>query len=429
MQQLLGTEAGDLLKALHAPAPVSIRLNPVKHAGMEAECVPWCGQGRYLGERPVFTLDPLLHAGAYYVQEASSMLVQQAYRACCGLPADPVVLDLCAAPGGKTTHLAALLPERALLIGNEPVRSRIPALSENLWKWGRPNTVITAAAPGQFLPMGAFCDLILVDAPCSGEGMFRKDPQARAQWGANLVRTCAARQQNILDSAWALLKPGGYLIYSTCTWEMAENEGQVERLQGHGADPVPIPVEQDWGVVATPVGLRCYPHRLRGEGFFISLLRKPMPDNRPETAQAAGKDGPDLPPELVPWFREPDDQCAIAHSALLHVVNKRWHQVVHGLGATVPLVAPGIPVALRKGEAWFPHPALALNGLLRHAAFTRLDLDLDHARRYLQGEAIQATGAMGTALVRYNALGLGWAHGAGNRWNNLWHPAWRIRMR
>lgn len=424
---LLGEQADELLAALHGPSPVSIRLNPRKLRPREGEPVPWCTWGRYLPQRPVFTLDPLLHAGAYYVQEASSMLLEQAYIACTGLPEQAVVLDLCAAPGGKSTHLAALLPDQALLISNEPVATRVPALSENLWKWGRPDTVITSAPPEHFRPMGAWCDLVLVDAPCSGEGMFRKDPHARAQWGPNLVQTCAARQHTILDAAWTLVKPGGYLIYSTCTWETSENEDQVARLVRMGAIPVPVPAPEQWGVVASGPGLRCYPHRLHGEGFFIAVVQKPADG----TAEGHGLrvEAALVPTEIAAWLRDPQQLWGTAHEGVFHAAHRRWSGLIQQLLSVVKTIAPGVPVAQQKGKAWSPHPALALNGILEETSHQVLDLDRPMALRYLRGEAIPATAAQGTARVRFDGLGVGWVHGAGNRWNNQWPAAWRIRMR
>ena len=430
VRESLGEDADLLLEALKSPAPVSIRLNPLKQALIEGVSVPWCPQGRYLEERPIFTLDPLLHAGAYYVQEASSMLLEQAFRACTALPADAVALDLCAAPGGKTTHLAALLPEEAVLIANEPVRARQTALTENLWKWGRPDTIITGSLPEAFQPLGPFCDLVLVDAPCSGEGMFRKDPFAREQWSEQLVETCAVRQHGIVDAAWAALRPGGYLIYSTCTWEAREDEEQVDRMVQRGGEVIPVPVDPAWGVLSTERGQRCYPHRLRGEGFFIAVLRKPAATSGRDPFRPDNEHRITAPTDpIMSWLRRPDRYLLIEHDEAQHAISTRWAELAEALAATVRMIAPGIPVARRKGEAWAPHPALALNMLLDQRAFPALDLDRKQAIQYLQGEALPAIEAKGTSLMCYQGLGLGWANGAGARWNNGWPAPWRIRMR
>ncbi|MCB0764347.1 MAG: RsmB/NOP family class I SAM-dependent RNA methyltransferase, partial [Flavobacteriales bacterium] len=222
----------DFMRAMGEPPPTSIRLNPDKpfHMGQEAEVVAWCTHGRYLPERPAFTFDPLLHAGAYYVQEASSMFLERAVHAIGPWRDRTLALDMCASPGGKSTHLRSLLPKDALLVANEVEPSRRQALQENLWKWGGWNVVITGAPPAAFLDLGELFDLVLVDAPCSGEGMFRKDPFAREQWNPSLVDRCERVQREILPHAWELVTPGGHLIYSTCTWEERENEDRIASL-------------------------------------------------------------------------------------------------------------------------------------------------------------------------------------------------------
>ncbi len=425
--ELLGEEAGTLLHELQQPAPVSIRGNPLKPVPLAGVSVPWCSQGRYLDQRPVFTLDPLFHAGAYYVQEAASMLVEQALQAVGLLPVEAMVLDLCAAPGGKSTHLASLIPEGALLVANELIQARQAPLLENLWKWGRSNVVATGANPEAFAALGPVFDLILVDAPCSGEGMFRKDPHARAQWGPNLVAGCALRQQKILDAAWAALKPGGHLIYSTCTWETCENEQQVQRLAALGAQVVPLPVNPAWGVETGEFGLRCWPHRVCGEGFFIALLRKHGSLDTHARHTAAPENG--LDSAMQNWIRQPKQWAAMPQEDVVHAIGMQWAGVVNQLRAALPVVAPGIPIALRKGATWIPHPAWALNVCLENQAFQRLELDREQILRYLRGEALPAHAAQGTMLVSYQGLPMGWANGTGNRYNNRWPAPWRIRMR
>jgi 16S rRNA C967 or C1407 C5-methylase (RsmB/RsmF family)/NOL1/NOP2/fmu family ribosome biogenesis protein len=423
---LLGTETGALLKTLDGPSPTSIRLDPWKPSPSGGAVVPWCSNGRYLEERPIFTLDPLLHAGAYYVQEASSMLLEQAVNACGPLAPDTVALDLCAAPGGKSTHLATLLPREALLVCNEPVRARQAVLMENLWKWGRPDTVITGSLPEAFAPLGAAFDLIVVDAPCSGEGMFRKDPFARAQWSDALVEQCAVLQAGIIDSAWKLLKPSGHLIYCTCTWEPRENEHHIERLIHQGAEHLPIPFDPAWGMVDSGPGLRCYPHRVKGEGLFIAALRKPGQREQDvhRIAQHGSLEGP-----FTTWVKEPERQHFSEHDGLVHALSSRWTDHVKRTGNAVRMLAPGIPVAQRKGKEWAPHAALALNTSLDRTAFPEMDLGLDAALRFLRGESLPAHNGGGRVLMTFRGMPLGWGSGAGNRWNNGWPSNWRIRMR
>ena len=229
--------------------------------------VKWCEQGRYLSERPKFTYDPLFHAGAYYVQEASSMFVWQALSQL--VEQDALVLDLCAAPGGKSTAIAQYLSENGFLVSNEYVPQRAHVLVENITKWGAPNCVVTNNAPRHFEKLKTRFDAILVDAPCSGEGMFRKDERAREEWSPANVDMCVERQREILESAWKVLKPGGVLIYSTCTFNSHENEEQVQWLIDEmEAEYLPLKIEDDWMITETERGYRFLPHKTRGETYL-----------------------------------------------------------------------------------------------------------------------------------------------------------------
>ena len=230
MQQLLGNESETFFQALVSESPTSIRLNPEKTVNTDlpfsellSRQVPWCSNGYYLKERPSFTSDPLLHGGAYYVQEASSMFLQVVLQQ---ITEDtPLrVLDLCAAPGGKSTLLANNLPKDSLLVSNEVIKSRASILKENIIKWGYDHIVVTNSDPNRFTGMKGAFDMILVDAPCSGEGMFRKDEKAITEWSENNLRLCEERQKRILSDVWDALAPGGYLVYSTCTYNPGENE-------------------------------------------------------------------------------------------------------------------------------------------------------------------------------------------------------------
>lgn len=427
----LGSEADRLLEALAEESPVSIRYNPLKPVPHEGEPIPWCTTGRYLRQRPVFTLDPAFHAGAYYVQEASSMLVEQAFRATCLAGEDILAIDLCAAPGGKSTHLATLLSPGSLLIANEPAKARQAALLENLRKQGSANVVVTGDIPGRFRPvLAGRCDLVLVDAPCSGEGMFRKEPHARRQWSERLVASCARTQADIVDEAWELLAPGGHLVYSTCTWERAENEEQVGRLVERGAEHIPLPLDPAWGIVAGDTGYRCYPHRLRGEGLFIALVRKPGDRGKAGTVN----DPETVPPFAAPWIDPYIPVRTFDMGGELYAVPAAWSALVQRLTATMHVLSPGVAVAERRGERWRPHAALALNRLCRADAFRTVDVDRNGALAYLRGETsplrtTQVQGPEDVLLVRSLGLALGWAFAAGARWNNGWPASWRIRMR
>lgn len=406
-----GPEAEQLLAALDTASPISIRLNPGKAGGPEGLPVPWCATGRYLSERPVFTLDPLFHAGCYYVQEASSMLLEQAFLAS-GLAGKTIAaVDLCAAPGGKSTHLATLLSPTSLLVSNEVDRRRQKALLENLWKWGREGHVITGDTPERFAGLGPLFDLVVVDAPCSGEGMMRKDPFARQQWSPALVKQCANTQRDILRHAWDMLKPGGVLIYSTCTWAEEEDDGSLARLVNEEkAEPIVLPALAETGLHRTNFGLLALPHLVSGEGFFIGAIRKPGVRSEPVSTSAGMEE--------------------IVHADTLHHVPSAWASTVRLLANGLRVLSAGTPISSAGPDGGpLPHAASAyLNKPL--VGVEDLEVDLPQALTFLRGEVLRDGAPSGQyRRITHQGFGLGFVRGAGNRWNNLLPAEWRIRMR
>ena len=291
---LMGDEEyQELSVALEQEPPASVRLNS-KFPGLAA-CssisgrIPWAAEGYYLNQRLTFTFDPLFHAGCYYVQEASSMFVEQVLRRYVTTPVK--MLDLCAAPGGKSTHARSVLPEGSLLVANEVIRNRSQILAENLTKWGYADVVVTNNDPSDFSRIGSFFDVILTDVPCSGEGMFRKDPGAIEEWSPENVEICWQRQRRIITDIWPCLKPGGILIYSTCTYNTREDEENITWIrQEFGAEPLPLAVPAEWNItgsllvgVDAPV-YRFLPHRdFREKVSFLAALRKPEEDREADT--------------------------------------------------------------------------------------------------------------------------------------------------
>ncbi len=264
----------------------SIRINPAKtfppneHFNI-LEKVPWSTNGYYLKERPSFTLDPLFHAGAYYVQEASSMFLEEVVKQKCDLTKPLRVLDLCAAPGGKSTLLQSIISEESLLVSNEVIKARVNILAENITKWGAANVIVTNNDAKDFQRLPDFFDVIVVDAPCSGSGLFRKDNNAINEWSAGSVEMCSLRQQRILTDVLPSLKPGGILIYSTCSYSESENEQIEDILVAElGMENLAINITGFEGIVETVSekkqckGYRFYPDKIRGEGFFIAAFKK-----------------------------------------------------------------------------------------------------------------------------------------------------------
>lgn len=442
MRTLLGTtEAEALCSALCESAPcVSIRHNLAKGEAIffEEETVPWCATGAYLPERPAFTFDPRLHAGAYYVQEASSMFIEQAYRSLSAHLVPQRLLDLCAAPGGKSTLWRSLLPDGALLVANEPIRTRANILAENLAKWGHPDVVVTNAYAEHFASLTDFFDVVAADVPCSGEGMMRKDEGARAEWSRANVLNCAQRQRDIVATIWGTLRTGGFLVYSTCTFNREENEDNVRYIcEELGAECIPIDIDKSWGIMGdcTGQGLPVYhfmPHRTRGEGIFLALLRK----TAPTTASSKNKKNKErnkhqsTPRELEKWLQQSEaftllrtnpEHIAAVRSTLLPDVQR----IINA----IPLLSVGIAMAEEKGRKLIPQQGLALSTQLSPTAFARIEVDRSTALAYLRREAIvlPPESPRGYVLVTYENLPLGFVNNLGTRANNLYPQEWRIR--
>ena len=439
MQHQLADEFPAFEAALGQQPPVSIRLNPRKPAIDTAglEPVPWCSAGFYLPERPVFTLDPLFQAGAYYVQEASSMLLAEAMRQTTNLGRPLRILDLCAAPGGKTTLLASLLLPDSMLIANEVIRTRVPILRENVEKWGYPNVVISNHDPEDFAGLAGFFDVVVVDAPCSGEGLFRKDAGAMHQWSEENVQTCSARQKRILAAAAPLLDEKGILIYCTCTYNDAENVENVQFLAENGFRNRLLNLPPEWNIVekeiGTAVGYQCFPHRVRGEGFFISVFQKTGFAPALKTDSRPFRDWRPLRPrettEVRNWLANPDQfsywtkpnldvvAVPVALEKALYLVN----DVLRHKGF-------GLELGIFKGTDFVPAHALALSTALA-PGLPGVELSRENALRYFKKENLVLDESVrGWLLARYKGLPLGWMKGVGNRVNNYLPKDWRIRM-
>lgn len=430
--------AGPLLTPLvldalfNSPPTISIRLNPSKPLSKEVssianeaidnnEQVPWCPHGFYLGQRPDFTEDPALHAGAYYVQEPSSMFLQLLEpllknKAC-------NILDLCAAPGGKSTHLLSMIPPGSSFMANEVIKSRVAPLRENILKWGYHNAKVvsfdTREICSHTIGTGNYFDFILVDAPCSGEGMFRKDPSAVKEWSAQNVEISAARQKRILSDIWPALVPGGYLAYTTCTFNVYENDQNVEwmcstlgaevvdlspllyslYMDSTSTQPVPtasnsfaikvMEILEKWGIVPAPCGgYRFFPGIAKGEGLFFSLLRKP--DEFPESQARVRFDKGNG--EAFPGRDKSHKSKASGH----------------------------------KSQLPAPEAALSLQPADNYPTF---ELSLEQARQYLRCQSITLPpgSPLGMLKLTYGNLPLGYGKNIGTRLNNQYPKNWRIR--
>lgn len=390
----------NFLQAFSAAPPVSIRYNPWKYDGetifANAVPVPWCKHAFWLKSRPDFTLDPLFHAGVYYVQEAGSLFLDYVLRQFISEPV--LALDLCAAPGGKSTLMRAALPQGSMLVSNEPDRRRSNILLENMLKQGHPDVLVTHNYAHDFAQTNWTFDLILADVPCSGEGLFRKDNDAVSEWSLQNVHFCQQRQRRILQDIWGCLRKGGVLIYSTCTFNTHENEENVRFIMEElDAEILPISVKPEWKICGSllegwnyPV-YRFIPGITQSEGLFMAVLRKKSKNS--------------------------------AHAIL--PASARKHAKAHRL---IHLLSDGNPLAEQKGKELIPTAAQALS-LNYPRNYPQAELTLEQARKYLHREsfALPTSTPKGFVMVTYKTHPLGFMKNLGERANNLYPKNWAIR--
>ena len=483
-----------LAETLETTRPeVSVRLNPRK-AGRQTPMaatadsrVDWWDGGIYLGQRPRFTADPALHQGRYYVQDASSMVTSAIARhisaiiakenaaACDAAEAGgdgqlPLLwLDACAAPGGKTTAALDGLPDGSLVVANEYDYSRAEILKENVAKWGGTPTVITRGDTAQFRRLGGFFDVIAVDAPCSGEGMMRKDLTAREQWTPSLVVECAARQREILGNLWETLRPGGFLVYSTCTFNTAEDELMADWLRReHGAIPVDTGIIESVNAGASSTGearniidreieipgveplhsLRFIPGRARGEGLYMTVMRKPgnlipaaIALSGKDSRQKKGKQKKQAPDrqavsrqtlDLCRGWLQPTLADAYAVSATddgVRAFPRLWQPLLPAMLRDLQVISAGTEMAVVKGRDIIPTQQFALSLILSPSAFPAVEVGSGEAVDYLAREAVTLPEGTprGVVMLTYDGWPLGFVKNLGNRTNSLYPKEWRIR--
>jgi len=418
-------------------SPTSIRINPFKSAKIKTdEQVPWCPEGYYLDTRPSFTFDPLFHAGCYYVQEASSMFIGHILKFI-KPDGEPVrILDLCAAPGGKSTLINSAMNPNDLLVANEIIKTRVPVLGDNLSRWGTANTIVTNNDPKDFTRLKSFFDIILVDAPCSGSGMFRKDPAAMNEWSDANVELCHQRQERILADIYPCLKEGGHLIYSTCSYSHQENEDILDWLcDTFELESLQIPIYKEWGIVETQSitqkawGYRFYPGQVKGEGLFAACLRKTGDSG--ELLGFKNKEQQKLVAKEIDlikgyinnltefyYFKANDDWMAIyrQHIESLNILQRNLY-----------IKKSGVRIGKLAGKDLIPDHELALSIIINKDAVLQTELDKDQAIQYLRRENIDITTAdKGWSLMNFEGQPLGWAKLLPNRINNYYPKEIRI---
>lgn len=422
--------------AAHQKTPVtSVRINPYKDIGLfkENEKVPWCSGGVYLPERPIFTLDPAYHAGAYYVQEASSMFLSHMLKAVLPEKQSIRVLDLCGAPGGKSTLIASLLQKNDLLVSNEVIRSRASVLEENMTRWGYMNTWVTSNDPRDFGKLPGYFDVIVVDAPCSGSGLWRKDERALDEWSEANVNLCSERQQRILADIWPALKQDGVMIYATCSYSPQEDEDILDWLATDcNAEAIPVAVEQEWGVVETTsaknmTGYRFFPDKVKGEGFFIAAVRKNEPSDTIKPQRFKPANDKKIQQQAA-YLLADTDICFLQGKEEALAIRQEHEVDWHTLQKAVYLRKAGLSLGTPTPKEWLPAHDIAL-AIDASKELPALHVNREQALKFLKREDIGIEDVpKGWAMVRYEGLGLGWVKSLGNRLNNYLPKHWRIRM-
>ncbi len=440
----------------------SIRINPFKlpeskippPAGGGEGAVPWSSNGYYLPQRPSFTLDPLFHAGAYYVQEASSMFLEEAIKQTVDLSKPIKVLDLCAAPGGKSTLIQSIISKDSLLVSNEVIKTRVNILSENITKWGAANVIVTNNDPKDFQRLQNYFDVIIVDAPCSGSGLFRKDANAIDEWSEKNVQHCAQRQQRILADIMPSLKEGGILIYSTCSYSEQEDEAIADWLvEQFAVSSLQLAIDEDWGIVETvsekekTYGYRFYPDRVKGEGFFIASFKK-MPSGTEVNNEVKNKKSKiKRKPEkisakeieiLKPYLINADDFFFIKQNEEVIAMPLHLENDLAIIQSCLYIKKAGVKLGTLIRNELIPAHELAVSNIIS-PAIPCLKVNLETALQYLRRQEIKIeSGLKGWVLLTHQhstgcplgsvscALPIGWIKIIGHRINNYYPPAWRI---
>ena len=443
----LGDKTADiLLPALNGEPDTSVRENRRKktaeplYEGMTP--VSWCASGHYIDRRPQFTFNPLLHAGTFYVQDASSMVYESIVASLAG--ETPVkAADLCAAPGGKTTAILNALPDGSVMLANEFVASRAKILKENLCKYGYPETVITNTDVARLNTLRGYFDIVAVDAPCSGEGMMRKEEAARSQWSEGLVRQCSTLQREILESAADLVAPGGYLIYSTCTFNTTEDEENAAWIADSlGLEPVDTGLAGKYGIQKevewTVPCLRFMPGFIKGEGLFVAVFRKNADESGAtrrrhcKNARKNDRKGPKTDLHIIEtansWI---DGQFEIRpHEGRLLALTPGTAELLDSIPSGVRIVSAGIEIGEIKGKDLIPSHQLAMSTALAHP-FPEIELNEQEAIRYLSRDAINLPESTpkGYVTVTYKGHPLGFLKNHGNRSNSLYPQDYRIKSK
>ena len=408
----------------------SIRINSFKKSEIRnlKSKIPWTEYGYYLETRPSFTFDPLFHAGCYYVQEASSMFLEQAIKQTVDLSQPLRVLDLCAAPGGKSTHLLSLISKESLLVSNEVIRTRANILNDNIVKWGCCNVIVTNNDPRDFQRLENYFDVIVVDAPCSGSGLFRRDPEAIEEWSKQNVALCSQRQQRILADVLPALKKGGVLVYSTCSYSKQEDEEICEWLKKELIiNNEELIISPDWNIVQSDGGYRFWPDKVMGEGFFIACFRKKDGnDEEIYLPKVKSQKFSNNEMEILNKNVNADGISFLRNREIIYAVPGKLLADINFLSSKLYVTNYGTKVGEIIRDKLVPDHALALSNIISDK-IPRLELEYEQAIQYLKKKELSLqTDSKGWSLITYRGYPLGWVNILPNRINNYYPKELRI---
>jgi NOL1/NOP2/sun family putative RNA methylase len=420
----------------------SVRLNPNKSSIANCKLpiegkIPWSTDGYYLSKRPSFTLDPLFHAGAYYVQEASSMFLEEALRQAVDLTQPLKVLDLCAAPGGKSTLIQSIISKESLLVSNEVIKSRVIVLSENITKWGAANVIVTNNDPKDFQRLENYFDVIVIDAPCSGSGLFRKDPEAINEWSEQNVQLCSQRQQRILADVMPALKENGILIYSTCSYSKDEDEDICDwLLKNYTLSTINYQLKEEWNIVETKspeyngYGYRFYPDKLKGEGFFIAAFRKTQGTSYKGQVSKHRNKFEKLPVKEIafinPYLKNTGDVIFIKLREEIIALPVCFEDDLLILQSSLYIKKAGVKIGTLIRNELIPDHELAASIIIADTVYS-IDVDEETALQYLRRREIKLEADnKGWILLTFQKIPLGWVKILPGRINNYYPKDWRI---
>jgi NOL1/NOP2/sun family putative RNA methylase len=438
LQHIKGFDEAAFVAVHNTAAQIAaVRLNPAKESHIQnpKSKIPWSSEGYYLNTRPSFTLDPLFHAGAYYVQEASSMFLQQTLQQTVDLSEPIKVLDLCAAPGGKSTLIQSLINEESLLVSNEVIKTRVNILSENITKWGAANVIVTNNDPKDFQRLQNYFDVIVIDTPCSGSGLFRKDAAAIEEWSLNNVQGCSQRQQRILADIMPSLKEGGVLIYSTCSYSKEEDEDICDWIMEQFAmGSLQLAIDESWGIIETQseknkaYGYRFYPDKVKGEGFFIAAFinKQQAAGNMQIEKRKIEKLSSKEIAVLQPWLKNAGNFFFIKQNEEAIAMPVHLQDDLAAMQSSLYIKKAGVKMGAVIRDELIPHHELAVS-IIIDTALPSIEVDLETALQYLRKQEIKIdTAIKGWALIKYQQLPLGWVKILPNRVNNYYPKEWRI---